>query len=236
MAGARYVFIDIETAPLARAWENLSSSLQQHWRRKHQSLRYENEPADSFVQRAAIFAEFGQVICVGIGEWVHDPKQPEKSTWQEKIFSQRHGDEKYVLKCLLDYLENTRIHILVGHNIVEFDVPYLGRRFLALDLSLPKLWRDFQGKAKWNYFSDRSETVVEDTFLLWRFGDSKSFTSLELLADTLGIFYQKSLTPDEIVIHFHAGNWEAIENYCMEDVRTTAKVYARLKGLVSPFP
>lgn len=235
MPAARYVFIDIETAPIARRWEELSSSLQQHWSRKHQSMRYEDEPAQSFERRAAIFAEFGQVICIGIGEWIHDPKEPEKSTWQEKIFSQRLGNERHVLENFLNYLEKTRIHILVGHNIVEFDVPYLGRRFLALGLPLPKLWRDFQGKAKWHYFSDRSEMLVEDTFLLWRFGDSKSFTSLELLADTLGIFYQKSLSPDEIASHFDAGNWDPIESYCLEDVRVTAEVYTRLKGLSPVF-
>jgi 3'-5' exonuclease len=68
---------------------------------------------------------------------------------------------------------NSAAHYLCAHNGKEFDFPYLSRRMLINGLDLPYLLDNF-AKKPW-------ETTLLDTMELWKFGDYKSFTSLELL-------------------------------------------------------
>ena len=70
-------------------------------------------------------------------------------------------------------------YLLCGHNIKEFDVPWLCRRFLINGLPLPPVL-DIYGKKPW-------EVNHVDTLELWKFGDYKHFTSLNLLAHVFGI-------------------------------------------------
>jgi uncharacterized protein YprB with RNaseH-like and TPR domain len=64
-------------------------------------------------------------------------------------------------------------HKLCGHNIKEFDVPYICRRAMVHGLTLPTII-DSAGKKPW-------EVSHIDTMELWKFGDRKSFCSLDLL-------------------------------------------------------
>ena len=66
-----------------------------------------------------------------------------------------------------------------------------------------------------------------DTMELWKFGDYKYYTRLELLASVFGIPSSKEdLDGSEVNATFHLEkNLEKIKKYCLRDVEVTARVY-----------
>ncbi len=70
--------------------------------------------------------------------------------------------------------EGRKNWIFAGHNLKEFDIPFLYRRLIVNGLAIPS-FLDFQNRKPW-------ETNLVDTFQYWRFGDYKNYTSLQLLA------------------------------------------------------
>ena len=73
---------------------------------------------------------------------------------------------------------------LCAHNGKEFDFPFLARRYLINGLRLPYCL-DLAGKKPW-------EVQHLDTMNLWKFGDYKHYTSLDLLTHTFNIPSPKS--------------------------------------------
>ena len=139
-------------------------------------------------------------------------------------------DEKEVLQSFAGILQKNfydpNLHSLCGHNIREFDIPYLCRRLAVHGLELPPLL-NLGGKKPWEV------KYVADTLELWKFGDHKNFTSLDLLAFTLGIASPKeSLDGSKVgACYWEENDLEKIKQYCERDVVTVAQVYLRLHNL-----
>jgi hypothetical protein len=119
------------------------------------------------------------------------------------------------LKALLD----KKKWILCAHNGKEFDFPYLCRRMLIQGIALPEPLQ-LAGKKPW-------EIRHLDTMELWRFGDYKYYTRLELLAAAFGIPSSKEGIDGSEVnpTYYREKNLEKIKNYCLRDVEVTAKIY-----------
>ena len=68
---------------------------------------------------------------------------------------------------------------------------------------------------------------------MWRFGDIKNFTSLNLLANLFNIPSPKDdIDGSEIAkVYYEEKNIERIKIYCIKDVITLVKIYQSLKGL-----
>ncbi len=71
-----------------------------------------------------------------------------------------------------------------------------------------------------------------DTLELWKFGDYKSYTSLNLLAYTLGIATPKDDIDGSKVheVYWKEKDLNRIVTYCQKDVVTVAQVFLRLQG------
>jgi hypothetical protein len=73
---------------------------------------------------------------------------------------------------------------------------------------------------------------------LWKFGEYKSFISLNLLAHTLGIATPKDDIDGSQVgeVYWTQRDLSRIVTYCQKDVATVAQVYLRMNGetLVRP--
>lgn len=112
-----------------------------------------------------------------------------------------------------------------GHNIKEFDIPFLCRRMVIQGMQLPECLK-LHGKKPW-------EVPHLDTLELWRFGDYKNYTSLSLLAEVLGIPSPKEDIDGSMVadVYWKQNDLKRISTYCLRDVYTTARVYLRLKGM-----
>ena len=218
------LFIDIETVPGRASFADLDERLQELWAIKARQLaKIEPDPADIY-ERAGLHAEFGQIVCISIGIL----RETEGGRYTMRLKSFANTNEKQLLEDLSTLL-NTRFtgksHCLCGHNIKEFDIPYLCRRMLVNDICLPKLV-DCTGLKPW-------EVPHLDTLHLWRFGDSRSYVSLNLLAALFNIPSPKSdMDGSEVArVFYEDGDLERISRYCEQDVITVAQLLLRFKSL-----
>lgn len=212
------LFLDIETVPVHYHYSALSESEKDLWDKKFFYSK-DLSPQQQYT-KAGIFAEFAKVVCIGLG-FMSEGK------FRTKAIA---GDnESAILKefsDLLDQFFNTKEHFLCAHNGKEFDYPFLCRRFLVNRMPLPKLLQ-IQGFKPW-------EVKHLDTMEMWRFGDIKNFTSLNLLAHLFGIPSPKDdIDGSQIAkVYYEEKNIERIKTYCIKDVVTLARIYQALKGLM----
>ncbi len=217
------LFIDIETAPQFAEFTGVPAPLQKLWEEKmvRQRILKENETIPESYNRAGLYAEFGKVICIVTGFF-------EKDTFQLRSFSG--DDEKKVLLEFSAFLEKFTEHRkpqpiqLCAHNGKEFDYPYIARRMLINKVVIPSIL-DNSGKKPW-------EVSLIDTLELWKFGDYKAFTSLNLLAYIFGLPSPKQELDGSKVgsTYWQKRDLESIVKYCCTDVVTLANVYLCLKG------
>lgn len=214
----KILFLDIETVPEEENFDQLSPYKKELWAQKSAYQRKEDESPEEFYERAGIWAEFGKIVCISVGYFVI---QNSERNFRIKTFF---GDEKQLLtefKELLDNHFNLKTHVLCAHNGKEFDFPYIARRMIINNISLPKSLNLF-GKKPW-------EIPHLDTMHLWRFGDYKNYTSLKLLAEVLGIPSPKDDIDGSEVAHVYyiEKNIDRIVTYCEKDVVTIAQVVLR---------
>lgn len=221
------IFIDIETASQANSFHDLPERIQKLWKRKCNFLSKkedlsEEEIAALYFEKAGIYAEFGKIICISIGRFFES-----RMGYDFKLKSFNHQNESNLLeefsKLLNSKFKDSQKYALVGHNIKEFDIPYLARRMTVHSVKLPNLI-DLQGKKPWEI------THIQDTLQLWRFGDYKNYTSLDLLAAIFNIESPKDDIDGSEVNHvyWNEKNLKRITVYCEKDIVTAARVYGKL--------
>jgi 3'-5' exonuclease len=91
-------------------------------------------------------------------------------------------------------------------------------------ISLPPIL-NLAGKKPW-------EVKLLDTMELWKFGDFKNFTSLNLLATVFGIPTPKDDIDGSMVydVYYKEKDLDRIVVYCQKDVFTVAQIFRKLKG------
>ena len=219
------VFIDIETVSAKATFEELDERFQELWSRKHKQLFAKEylSPEDSYPNKAAIYAEYGKVITVGMAYLVKN----ENKEWTLKGTVLKNDNEHELLSesvIHLNKLFKRGKKILCAHNGKEFDFPYLCRRILANRLTLPTVL-DIQGKKPW-------EISHIDTLEMWKFGDRKAYTSLDLLAAVFNIDTSKSTLDGSKVgeAYYKYQQLDEIAEYCLQDVIVLAQIYLALQG------
>jgi DNA polymerase elongation subunit (family B) len=215
------LFIDIETIP---AYPNLDSAPeidQRLWRKKSVSLFREERSPDETYERAGIYAEFGRVICISCGRI---RSKPDSNDIRLDIRSFAGENEHTILQNFSKFLtkHQSKQLRLCAHNGKEFDFPYLSRRMLINGIPLPQTL-DNAGKKPW-------EIQHFDTLELWKFGDYKHYTSLELLANCFGLSSPKENLDGSMVAKswYVDKNLSAIQNYCEADVSTLVQVFLKM--------
>jgi 3'-5' exonuclease len=219
------IFLDIETVCCTDEYNSLDERLKTQWSRKASFLKREENATDEdmFNLRAGIYAEFGKVVCVSVG-MLYDTESGELGL---KTKSYCGDDEKTVLlefKSMLEKIDSPSVR-LCAHNGKEFDFPYLSRRMLVQNIPLP-VALNLSGRKPW-------ETPHLDTMEMWKFGDYKHFTSLDLLAAIFNIPSSKNDMDGSQVNHvyYKEKNLEKIKMYCTRDVVVLAQLYLKLKGM-----
>ncbi|RZL42895.1 MAG: 3'-5' exonuclease [Pedobacter sp.] len=213
--------IDIETVPQNENFEQLPLHLQELWEQKSLYQRKDAQTASEFYERAGIWAEFGKIVCISIGIYHLERKQIHL-----RVRSFANHDEKIILKQFINLINkhSKNLH-LCAHNGKEFDFPYLCRRMLINGLPIPSHLQ-MAGKKPW-------EINHLDTMELWKFGDYKSFTSLNLLAAIFDLPTPKNDIDGSRVkdVYYQDKDLSRIAKYCQNDVITTAQLLLRYKGL-----
>jgi len=212
----KILFLDIETVPLVYKYADLNEASRELWDKKWQYIK--EVPPDQQYVKAGIYAEFAKVACIGLGFY------NEKKFRVKTIASENEMEILTQFSDLLKQHFNTSNHLLCAHNGKEFDFPFLCRRFLINNLALPKTLQ-LQGLKPWN-------VNHIDTMDLWKFGDVKNFSSLNLLAHVFGIPSPKDdMDGSQVGKTFYEDkDLPKIEKYCKKDVITLARVYNRFMG------
>jgi uncharacterized protein YprB with RNaseH-like and TPR domain len=218
------LFLDIETVPQHDSYDKMSPEWKALWGLKAAYLirNKEEETVETIYNRAGIYAEFGKVVCITCG--IIQGYNPSKKLILKSFCG---DDEREVLLQFADMLKRWATDTnkcLCAHNGKEFDFPFLCRRMIIHNIPLPAILNT-RGKKPW-------EITHLDTMELWRFGDYKNFTSLNLLATTLGIPTPKDDIDGSMVweVYWKEKNLERIVHYCQKDVLTAAQVYLRITG------
>src|SRR6187402_1361992 len=224
------LFLDIETVSQFETYEHMTAEWKEMWDIKAQFLlrNKETETAETIYERAGIYAEFGNIICISCG-----CLQGNGDDKKLLIKSYCGDDEKKLLTEFADMLQKwsgDADKYLCAHNGKEFDYPYICRRMVINGVEIPEALK-IAGRKPW-------EVRHLDTLEFWKFGDYKSFTSLKLLAKVLGIPSPKDDIDGSQVngVYWKEKDLDRIVTYCQKDVVTLTQVLLRFhcKPLLKP--
>lgn len=219
----KILFLDIETAPQKASFEELSDKFKSLWEKKSSYFRKEGDTPASVYNRAGIYAEFGKIICISFGII-----NSNKSGSSLRIKSFFDDDEVKLLKqfcTLLNTSFSQPDYFLCAHNGKEFDFPYIARRCLINGLQIPEILNT-SGARPW-------EIRHYDTMELWKFGDYKNFTSLDLLTAVFGLPSPKNDIDGSDVwrVYWQDHDLERIARYCESDVYALSQVFLKYLGI-----
>jgi 3'-5' exonuclease len=215
------LFLDIETVSAVPSFEQLPDRFKTLWEKKAELLK-RNDPdatADQLYRSAGIYSEFGKIVCISCGF----------ANGIEFRLKSFYGDDEKILLAefaeLLNKHFNSPRHLLCAHNGKEFDFPYIARRMLINHLVLPDIL-DLAGKKPW-------EVRHIDTMELWKFGDYKHYTSLDLLAAVFDIPTPKDDIDGSMVgqVYWEEKDMDRIVKYCQKDVVTVAQLLRSYMGM-----
>ena len=218
-----FLLLDIETVSSFASYDELSERMQKLWDKKALTFRKgddETSNAAYFYDRGAIYSEFGKIVCIAFGAFYWNEK--DEISFKVSSFS---GDNEIDIllqfKALIEKYPADQL-ILCAHNGKEFDFPFLCRRMLIHCIEIPKALQ-ISGKKPW-------EILHQDTMDLWKFGDYKSYTSLDLLAAVFDIPGSKNeMSGDQVTkVYYEENDLAKICRYCREDVVVLAQLYLRL--------
>ena len=232
---ASILFLDIECVSGEATLEEMPEAVAALWRQKAPRIMRvdelnDEESARAFVDRAAVYAEFGKIVCISVGMFAGDG---EELAFRVKSYAD--AEERVLLDEFAALVAQLSARIqasgsraelrFCGHNIKEFDMPYIGRRMLLHGMTLPASL-DLRGKKPW-------ETKhLLDTMEMWSFGDRKNYTSLKLLAALFGIPSPKDDIDGSQVgrVFWEDNDLERIATYCEKDVVATTNVFLAMTG------
>ena len=217
--------LDIETVPQNPMFDSMTERLKELWAKKiqYQIKDKEVDSPASLYRRAGIYSEFGKIICITAGCFDRN-----EEGYKLRIKSYFGDDETALLtefNKMLDESYGDEGKTLAAHNGKEFDYPYIARRCLVNNIRMPWLLNN-HGKKPW-------EVNLLDTMELWKCGDFKSYTSLDLLAAVFDIVSPKDdINGDDIWrVYWEDKNLARIKTYCQKDVVTVAQILLKYKGL-----
>lgn len=219
------LFIDIETVACTNEYPSLDERLKIQWARKAGYFRQRTDQQtdeELFHERAGIYAEFGKIIVIGMGRFATN--EDGHRILKTKCFA---GHDEAVLlndfRCALEKMDQSQLK-LCAHNGKEFDYPYLSRRMLVHGIPLPAAL-NLSGKKSW-------DIPHLDTLEMWKFGDYKHYTSLDLLAAIFHIPTSKGQLDGSKVneVYYGEKDLEKIAEYCVADVVAVAQLFLKLKA------
>lgn len=221
-----FLLLDIETVPQQPHFHLLDEHWQQLWTEKAARYPYVSDkpPETSYTERAAILAEFGKIICISTGYFYFN-KHKHLCLHVHTLCG--HNEKALLEQFLLltqQFNRKKKIFEFAGHNIKEFDIPYICRRMTVHGLPLPG-YLQLNGQKPW-------ETQIFDTLTWWKFGDYKNYISLKLLTAVLGLPSAKEGMDGSMVqeVYYKEQDLSKIAVYCAGDVAAVAGIVLKLNN------
>ncbi|HEX6890799.1 MAG TPA: 3'-5' exonuclease [Chryseolinea sp.] len=219
------LFLDIETVANTYDYNAMDERMKVQWSRKASFLRRDKDQSDEVIynERAGIYAEFGKIVCIAVGKFM----ETETGDLVLKTKAYAGDDERELLADFKSMIEKMDAAVLklCSHNGKEFDYPYICRRMLVNGIALPAAL-NMMGKRPW-------EIQHLDTMEMWKFGDYKHYTSLDLLAAIFNIPTSKNgMDGSQVNVTYHRDNGlQKIKEYCVRDVVVLAQLFLKMRAI-----
>lgn len=205
----RIITIDIETLPIDEPIES--------------NLFWENE--EEF-RNTALDGALGRILCIGYNEQDENGKSIAHGCFGWNEFDQTFEmDETKMLAEFWDYLKGFNLNrdLIIGHNILEFDLPFIKKRTLI---------HGVKPTVNFSFYKYQKEPIF-DTMLhfdSWFCGKNKS-TGLKKLAYAFGLDCPKEVLGElNVYDAYLSGEFQKLHNYCKADVKATHLIWRKLSG------
>ena len=228
----KLLFLDIETVGLYYDLDDLhhqSPQLHKVWEDSGYEYFKRQYPEDSelasdemFMKRAGLLAEFGKIVCISVGFVLENG-----NTKLDSFI----GTEKEILSSCSTLLNRVdKLGFLIcGHNVKNFDLPYIGKRMAINGITIPSIVPNYKIKP-W-------ESKVVDTKEVWSFNSYRGLSSLELVCASLGIPNPKDNEVNGANLHSFYYDDELsekdkinkIKDYCEKDVLSLINFVQKIK-------
>jgi 3'-5' exonuclease len=222
---SRRLFIDVETLPPpeeARASVNPALVFKLENRCRAPQPDAGVECTEEQFRRLALHAEYGRMLCVGMIVEQDGEVVCQGVLGRERQSLKFHLDEARTLRGFWNQLRgfDERRDLIIGHNIYEFDLPFLYKRSVILKV---------QPSVRLSFARYRSRPIF-DTMKEWELWAWRPGIKLEELAEVLQLGMSKTdgMDGDCIYDRFREGCHREIADYCMRDVELTREIYYRL--------
>jgi DNA polymerase elongation subunit (family B) len=219
------LFVDIETVANTYDYNAMDERMKVQWSRKAGFLRRDKDLSDESIyhERAGIYAEFGKIVCIAVGKFVEN-ESGEVSLRTKSYAGHNEAEILLDFKGMIERMDAAVLK-LCSHNGKEFDYPYICRRMLVNGIGLPAAL-NIMGKRPW-------EIQHLDTMEMWKFGDYKHYTSLDLLAAIFNIPTSKNgMDGSQVNVTYYRDNdLQKIKEYCVRDVIVLAQLFLKMRAI-----
>lgn len=188
------------------------------------------ESEDIYRETAALYPEFGIIICISIGYFSEKDNTFHKISIIDPEFNEVNLLNKFSTICAsLEKYEPT----LAGYNIKYFDMQFIIKRYLINSIPVPKLVKDsvfYPGTL--NMYKPWDSPII-DVMDIYKMGSVRS-TSLGVACRSMGIKCKSSevtgvnmfMTPLKDL------DIQETKDYCEEDIYSTYLLYEKLKSIL----
>jgi len=221
----KHIYFDIETLPPD---ESVRASItvgvvRKLDRRFVAPERLDDEPCnDAEFRRLSLYAERGRVLCIGVIVERDGCEVLRGVYGRDRETRAFHTDEARTLRSFWAMMRDfdLRRDTLIGHNILEFDAPFLYKRSMVCGVA---------ASVNLSFARYRKQPIF-DTMKEWAHWDQRRFISLAELARVLKVEMTKTEGMDGNLVYdfFREGRHEEIAAYCMQDVEMVRAVYRRM--------
>lgn len=227
------IFIDIETLPTDEANRAfVERKLQKSFLRRHLNFSETEfaERAEIAFGETALQGSLGKLLCIGLAIDTNGRAEKPCVCGQDKATKKLHLDEAKTLTQFWNHLDrigfDAEFDLIVGHNILGFDLPFLYHRSMICGV---KPSRELLNGKPW-------EIAVYDTMDKWQMGKFRDFVGLEELALAFGLNCPKkgAINGGNLLEAFADGRYEEIREYCLKDVLCTRELYYRMTFQTMP--
>ena len=198
----RKIFLDIETLP--PDWETMEAT-----------ANLETCDDQDF-RKLALKAEKGRILTIGVIIEENGVVTHQGLFGRDRSTGKFHVDEAKTLRCFWNLIGEIRERkdLLIGHNILDFDLPFLYKRSIINRVKPPTIsFRRYQ------------KNPIYDTMWEWSLWAHR--ISLNDVCEAIGVASSKDgdIDGSQIYDYYQADRHEEIGLYCMRDVECTREVY-----------
>jgi hypothetical protein len=197
----------------------------------HEDLGSPASLTEETFRSLSLYAEYGRVLAIGVIIEADDRPERRGVLGRKKQSEMFHLDEGHTLRDFWRLLKDfdTRRDLVVGHNIMDFDLPFIIKRSRV---------HRVRPSVAFSFARYRSAPIY-DTMREWAHWNPRApHISLAHLAEVLNIGIAKTAGMDGSCVYdeFLAGNQELIARYCLQDVDVVRAVYYRMVFAEAPEP